>query len=102
MHRLLIVALACCVPPTRPRTMTWPPLDAQLLADSAATFNFRLGTPIPVGATDGAVLFRRTGPRSFVSDLYELDTKTGAVRTVITAAELLGQADEHLSDAEKA
>ena len=44
--------------------MTWPALDAQLLADSAATFNFRLGLPTPLAVTaDGAVLFRRTPPR---------------------------------------
>jgi dipeptidyl-peptidase-4 len=83
--------------------MTWPTLDAQLLADSAATFNFRLGLPTPLAITpDGAVLFRRTGPRAFAADLYELDTKTGAVKTLVTTAELLGTGEEHLSDAEKA
>jgi dipeptidyl-peptidase-4 len=82
---------------------TWPALDEQLLADSAATLNFRLGLPAPLAITpDGAVLFRRTPPRAFAADLYELDTKTGAVKMLVSAADLLGAGDEHLSDAEKA
>jgi dipeptidyl-peptidase-4 len=81
---------------------TWPPLDAQLLADSAATYNFRLGIPTVLAVTaDGAVLFRRTPPRGFAADLYELDTKTGAVTTLLSVATVLGD-DEKLSDAEKA
>ena len=83
--------------------MTWPALDANFLTDSAETYNFRLGLPSPLAVTpDGAVLFRRTGPRDFAADLYELDAKTGAVKPLATAAELLGSGDEHLSDAEKA
>ena len=82
--------------------MTWPALDDKLLADAAATFNFRLGLPIPLAITrDGAVLFRRTPPRQFASDLFEL-RPDGRVETLASAAELLGAADEHLSDAEKA
>ena len=102
MRRLLPLALAACAHP-KPTPMTWPALDAQLLADAAATFNFRLGLPTPLAVTpDGAVLFRRTPPRSFASDLFELDSKTGHVRTIVTAAELLGAGTEQLSDAEKA
>ncbi|HEY5950233.1 MAG TPA: DPP IV N-terminal domain-containing protein [Kofleriaceae bacterium] len=83
--------------------MTWPALDAQLLADAAATFNFRLGLPSALAVTaDGAVLFRRTPPREFAADLYELDVKTGAIKTLVSVAELLGSGDEKLSDAEKA
>jgi dipeptidyl-peptidase-4 len=82
---------------------TWPALDAQLLADAAATYNFRLGLPAALAVTpDGAVLFRRTPPREFVADLYELDMKTGEVRTLVSVAEVLGSGDEQLSDAEKA
>jgi len=81
---------------------SWPKLDDKLLADSAATFNWRLGKPTPLAITrDGAVLFRRTPPRDFASDLYEL-SPDGAVRTLASAAELLGTGDEQLSDAEKA
>ncbi len=80
---------------------TWPALDALLLADSAATYGFRLGLPTPLAVTpDGAVLFRRTGPRDFAADLYELDGRTGAVKTLATAADLVS-GDEHVSEAEK-
>ncbi|MEO8551048.1 MAG: DPP IV N-terminal domain-containing protein, partial [Kofleriaceae bacterium] len=84
--------------------MTWPALDANFLTDAAQTYNFKLGLPTPLAVTpDGAVLFRRTGPRDFAADLYELDAKTGVVKTLATAADLLGNGgDEHLSDAERA
>ncbi len=82
--------------------MTWPALDDKLLADAAATFNFRLGVPTPLAITpDGAVLFRRTPPRAFASDLLELGPD-GKVRTLAAVAELLGASEEKLSDAEKA
>ncbi|HEY0480111.1 MAG TPA: DPP IV N-terminal domain-containing protein [Kofleriaceae bacterium] len=81
---------------------SWPKLDDKLLADAAATFNWRLGLPTPLAITrDGAVLFRRTPPRDFASDLYEL-APDGNLRTLATAADLLGASEEHLSDAEKA
>lgn len=100
---LAAAALASCAPPRKVTTMTWPALDASLLADAAATFNFRLGLPTALAVTaDGAVLFRRTGPRDFAADLLELDPRTGAVRTVVDARALLGAGDERLSDAEKA
>jgi dipeptidyl-peptidase-4 len=98
-----LLAIGCGhVKPTQP-PMTWPALDAQLLADAAATFNFRLGLPAVLAATpDGGVLFRRTPPRAFAADLYELDTKTGKVRTLVSVAELFGSGEENLSEAEKA
>jgi dipeptidyl-peptidase-4 len=111
---LAAFALCCACAPTdksakstenRPmtNTTTWPALDAKLLADAAATYNFRLGLPAPLAVTpDGAVLFRRTGARDFVADLYELDTRTGAVKKLIDVAALLGTGQENLSDAEKA
>ena len=81
---------------------SWPKLDDKLLADSAATFTWRLGTPTALAVTrDGAVLFRRTPPRDFASDLYEM-TPDGTVRTLATAADLVGTGEENLSDAEKA
>ena len=81
---------------------SWPTLDEQLLADAAATFQWRLGQPVPLAITrDGAVLFRRTPARGFASDLYEL-SPGGAIRTLATAAELLGSEDEQLSADERA
>ena len=82
--------------------MTWPALDDKLLADAAATYNFRLGIPTPLAVTpDGAVLFRRTPARAFAADLYEL-APDGQVRTLATAADLLGTGEENLSNEEKA
>ena len=82
--------------------VTWPALDDKLLADAAATYNFRLGVPAPLAITaDGAVLFRRTPARGFAADLFEL-SPTGAVRTLATAADLLGASEETLSAQEKA
>jgi dipeptidyl-peptidase-4 len=80
----------------------WPKLDDKLLADAAATFNWRLGAPTPLAITrDGALLFRRTPPRDFAADLYEL-APDGTLRMLATAADLLGTGQEQLSDAEKA
>jgi len=99
----LLLAWGCSHAKPMHTPITWPALDAKLLADAAATFNFRLGLPVPLAVTpDGAVLFRRTPAREFAADLYELDTKTGAVKTLVSVADLLGTADEKLSDAEKA
>ena len=96
-----VLALAACHAAPHP-TMTWPALDSTLLADAAATFNFRLGIPAPLAITkDGAVLFRRTPPRAFAADLYEL-APDGGVKTLATVAELMGTGEEHLSNAEKA
>jgi len=91
---------AACHPHKAP--MTWPALDDKLLADAAATYNFRLGVPAPLAVTpDGAVLFRRTPSRAFAADLFEL-APDGTVRTLATAAELLGTGEENLSNEEKA
>jgi dipeptidyl-peptidase-4 len=101
------LSLVACHTKTTPMTVTsppatWPALDDKLLADSAATYNFRLGLPVPLAITpDGSVLFRRTGARTFTADLYEL-APDGTVKTLATAAELLGTGTENLSDEEKA
>lgn len=103
VRSLIAMLFAAGCAHAKPTPMTWPALDAKLLADAAATYNFRLGLPTPLAVTaDGAVLFRRTPPREFAADLFELDTKTGQVKTLATVADLLGAGDEHLSDAEKA
>src|SRR5439155_18420359 len=96
----LAVVLSAC---RTAQPMSWPKLNRDFLADAGATFNFRLGLPTPLAITrDGAVLFRRTPPRDFAADLYELDTRTGAIKTLATVSDLLGTGEEHLSDAEKA
>ena len=81
---------------------SWPALDGKLLADAAATYNFRLGLPTPLAVTrDGAVVFRRTPARAFASDLYELGPD-GTVKQIAAVGDLLGAAEENLSNAEKA
>ena len=96
----LAVVLSAC---RTAQPMSWPKLNRDFLADAGATFNFRLGLPTPLAITrDGAVLFRRTPPRDFAANLYELDTRTGAIKTLASVADLLGTGEEHLSDAEKA
>ena len=101
-RRLLTLTFALCACRTT-QPMSWPKLNRDFLADAGATFNFRLGLPTPLAITrDGAVLFRRTPPRDFAADLYQLDSRTGAVKTLATVADLLGTGQERLSDAEKA
>jgi dipeptidyl-peptidase-4 len=99
----ILVSLGLGACHARPTAMTtWPKLDDKLLADAAATFNWKLGVPTPLAITrDGAVLFRRTPARDFASDLYELSAD-GQLRTLATVAELMGAGDEQLTDAEKA
>jgi dipeptidyl-peptidase-4 len=76
----------------------------EFLEQYAETFRFSLGRPASIEITRAgdAVLFLRSGPRSFVRDLYEFDVTTGRERVLATAAKLLGGADEQLSDEEKA
>ncbi len=79
----------------------WPALDQTLMAQAAATFNFKLGHPAVLAiGPDGTVIFRRTAARAFVNDLYAL-APDGSVRVLARSAELLA-AGEQLSDAEKA
>ena len=68
------------------------------------TFRFRLGRPTGIKpAPDGrTVLFLRSGPRSFVRDLYELDLESGEERVLLTADDLLQGEKEQLTAEEKA
>ena len=78
--------------------------DSGFLAQYAATYRFGLGQPTAITpAPDGdAVLFLRSGPRSFVQDLYHLDLATGRERVLLTADAILNGADEHLTGEERA
>ena len=62
------------------------------LQQYAATNRFTLGLPaaIHVTSTGDAVLFLRSGPRSFVRDLYEFDVATGREKLLASAGKLLG------------
>ncbi len=85
-----------------------PPVEARtddaLLEQIAATLEFRLGRPSGIWvAPDGKeVLFRRSPPRSFVSDLYAFDVATGAERVLVSTETLLAGAAEQLTAEERA
>jgi dipeptidyl-peptidase-4 len=87
--------------PVRPRAA---PVDHRFLEQYAATYRFRLGRPRSIAVTpDGsAVLYLRSGPRSFVHDLYIYDIRRRAERRLLSAAQLLSGSAERLSDEEKA
>jgi dipeptidyl-peptidase-4 len=70
----------------------------------AETYRFTHGLPAAVSLTPDAdaVLFLRSGPRSFVRDLYAFDPQTGAERVLVTAETLLGGGTEELTAEEKA
>lgn len=74
------------------------PADS-FLTQLAATSRFRRGQPVSIVWTpdDRSVLFLRSGPRSFVQDLYQYDVATGRERVLLTADSLLGGGVEHLS-----
>ncbi len=103
MRALALALVAACHSPKSSMTSTtWPALDDKLLADAAATYNWRLGVPTALAVTpEGSVLYRRTTARDFAADLFEL-SPTGAVRTLATAADLLGSSEDKLSNEEKA
>ncbi len=78
--------------------------DPEFLEQYAATYHFRLGRPVSIkpAPDGGTILFLRSGPRSFRQDLYEFDVATGEERVLLTAAQLLGGADERLTPEERA
>ncbi len=88
-----------------PPTAAAPQLkDVGFLEQYAATRGFTHGTPKNISITpDGsAVLFLRSGPRSFVQDLFEVDTATGKERVLLTAEKLLSGTEEKLTAEELA
>ncbi len=81
-----------------------PSSNMAFLEQYAATYRFSLGRPTAVSvAPDGeSVLFLRSGPRSFVRDLYVWDAKTAQERVLLTADQVLKGARENLSPEELA
>jgi dipeptidyl-peptidase-4 len=79
-------------------------VDPAFLEQYAATYRFRHGRPTAIEVTrDGrSVLFLRSPARSFVGDLYEFDVAAGKERIFLSAAQLLGGAEEELSAEERA
>ncbi len=79
------------------------PIDTKFLRDWAETRRFMAGRPVGAkAAPDGKVLFLRSGPRDNVQLLYELDLATGQTKHLLTPADVLKGAEEHLTAAEKA
>ncbi len=80
------------------------PRAPEFLETYAATHRFRLGRPASFTFTsDGAsVLFLRSGPRTFVRDLWSFDVATGQERVLLTAEQILGGAEESLTAEERA
>jgi dipeptidyl-peptidase-4 len=79
-------------------------VEPDFLEQYASTHRFQLGHPTGFRITpDGdAVLFLRSGPRSFVNDLWVLDVATGQERVLVTAEHILQGAEELLSAEERA
>src|SRR6266702_2813526 len=75
------------------------PSDTAFLGQWAATYHFSLGRPNTIRVTPAgdAVLFLRSGPRSFVQDLYSFDTATEREQVLLTASSVLAGAEERLS-----
>jgi dipeptidyl-peptidase-4 len=79
-------------------------VNPEFLEQYGATYRFTLGQPTGIAVTDAgdAVLFLRSGPRSFVRDLYEFDVATGKERLLLSAEQLLQGAEEELTAEERA
>src|SRR5687767_6077979 len=74
------------------------------LEQYAATHRFRLGRPgaITIAPDGGRIYFLRSTARSFVRDLFAFEVASGKEHPVVTAQQILGQAEEQLSRAELA
>jgi len=96
--------IAACALEAAPAAAATAPADTSFLAQWAATYRFRLGRPtaVQVAPAGDAVLFLRSGPRSFVQDLISFDVASRRERVLLTAESVLRGADEKLSAAERA
>ena len=95
------VSLASALAAAEPARHAVP---ADFLDSYARTFAYRLGAPSSIRVTpDGkSVLFLRSGPRSFVRDLYEAEARSGEERRLLGAEDLLGGSKEVVSPEEQA
>ncbi len=78
--------------------------DPDFLEQFTVTYRFGHGAPggFRITPDESAVLFMRSGPRTFVNDLYVLDVATGTERVLLTAAQILDGGEEELSPEERA
>jgi dipeptidyl-peptidase-4 len=106
---LTVLLAGCAADSSRSARVTAPagPIavrNPEFLEQWAATRRFSAGHPssITVAPDATAVLYLRSGPRSFVQDLYEYDIRSGRERVLLTAERILQGADEKLSAEELA
>ena len=78
--------------------------DSGFLEQYAATYRFNLGLPSNIKVTPHGdqVLFLRSGPRSFVNDLWCFEVATRRERVLLTAARVLHGGGERLTAEESA
>jgi dipeptidyl-peptidase-4 len=78
--------------------------DPEFLRRYTETYRFTLGRPTAIRVAPGgdAVFFLRSGPRSFVRDLYVYDPGSRTERLLLYSARLLGGAEETLTPEERA
>lgn len=106
---LLALLLASCArspsPPAEEGAPSFVPQPADgFLEQFTATGAFRLGRPASIRITPkgDAVLFLRSGPRSFERDLWTFDPSTGEERVLLTAQQILEGGEERLTAEELA
>ena len=75
------------------------PAANDFLSQYASTYHFSLGQPTAFQVSDegDVVLYLRSGPRSFVRNLYEFEVATGKERLLAAADDLLKGEAEQLS-----
>jgi dipeptidyl-peptidase 4 len=97
---ILLGSMAASVPPCGCQAAG----DGEFLKQYAETYRFTLGPPTSIKVTDqgDSVLFLRSGPRSFVRDLYEFDVSTGREQLLASANDLLQGQHERISAKERA
>ena len=76
--------------------------DIAFLDDWSETLGFRLGAPRSISFVPGedAIIYLRSGARSTVQSLYELDLSTGDERELLTAESVLRGGEEEFSQEE--
>ncbi|MGQ0627501.1 MAG: DPP IV N-terminal domain-containing protein [Phycisphaerales bacterium] len=102
-------APAASPPVGNPETRTGPAISGaaaapDFLTEFAATSRYTLGRPRGIQPTPKGevVFFMRSGPRSFVQDLYLFDVTKGEERVFVTAQALLAGGEEQLTQEERA
>lgn len=100
-----LLALSLCLSAgCKAPQQTTTPIDTSFLREYAETWGYTAGQPTGIDLTPkgDAVLFLRSGPRDVIRNLYEYQTATGQVRSLLRAEDLLQGSQEKLTAEEKA